>query len=70
VGRTARAGARGTASTFSTRTERSEIARIEKVIGRKMERRAVPGLAEIVEIKPAAPKYLFKSRMPRRRRAM
>jgi ATP-dependent RNA helicase RhlE len=70
VGRTARAGARGTASTFSTRMERSEIARIEKVIGRKMERRAVPGLAEIVEIKPAAPKYLFKSRAPRRRRAM
>ena len=70
VGRTGRAGARGTASTFSTRMERSEIARIEKVIGRKMERRAVPGLAEIVEIKPAAPKYLFKSRAPRRRRAM
>jgi len=70
VGRTARAGARGTASTFSTRMERSEIARIEKVIGRRMERRAVPGLAEIVEIKPAAPKFLFRSRMPRRRRAM
>src|SRR5271157_1477484 len=40
VGRTARAGARGTASTFSTRMERSEIARIEKVIGRKMTRQA------------------------------
>ena len=70
VGRTGRAGARGTASTFSTRLERSEIARIEKAIGRKMERRAVPGLAEIVEIKPAAPRFVFRSRMSRRRRAI
>jgi ATP-dependent RNA helicase RhlE len=70
VGRTARAGARGTASTFSTRLERSEIARIEKAIGRRMTRQAVPGLAEIVEIKPAASKFVFRSRMPRRRRAI
>ena len=70
VGRTARAGARGTASTFSTRMERSEIARIEKVIGMRMTRRAVPGLAEIVEIKPAAARFLFRSRAPRRRRAV
>jgi len=70
VGRTARMGARGTASTFSTRMERSEIARIEKVIGMRMTRRAVPGLAEIVEIKPAAARFLFRSRSPRRRRAV
>jgi len=70
VGRTARAGARGTASTFSTRVERSEIARIEKVIGRNMTRRAVPGLAEIVEIKPAGARFVFRSRTPRRRRAV
>ena len=70
VGRTGRAGARGTASTFSTRLERSEIARIEKAIGMRMTRRAAPGLAEIVEIKPAAPRFVFKSRMPRRRRAI
>src|SRR5579883_1198820 len=70
VGRTARAGARGTASTFSTRVERSEIARIEKAIGRRMERRAMAGLAEVVEIKPAAPRFVFRSRMPRRRRAV
>jgi ATP-dependent RNA helicase RhlE len=70
VGRTARMGARGTASTFSTRMERSEIARIEKVIGMRMTRRAVPGLAEIVEIKPAAARFVFRSRTPRRRRAV
>ncbi|HEV2447655.1 MAG TPA: DEAD/DEAH box helicase, partial [Candidatus Sulfopaludibacter sp.] len=70
VGRTGRAGARGTASTFSTRLERSEIARIERVIGKRMTRRAAAGLAEIVEIKPAAPRFVFRSRMPRRRRVV
>ena len=70
VGRTGRAGSRGTASTFSTRLERSEIARIERVIGMRMTRRAVAGLAEIVEIKPATPRFVFRSRMPRRRRAI
>ncbi|MEZ5401769.1 MAG: DEAD/DEAH box helicase [Bryobacteraceae bacterium] len=33
VGRTARAGTRGVASTFATRAERSEVRRIEKAIG-------------------------------------
>jgi ATP-dependent RNA helicase RhlE len=33
VGRTARAGARGTASTFSTRAERNDIRQIEKALG-------------------------------------
>lgn len=70
VGRTGRAGSRGVASTFSTRMERSDIARIEKAIGRKMTRQAVPGLAEVVEIKPAAARFVFKSRTPRRRRAI
>jgi len=70
VGRTGRAGARGTASTFSTPSERSEIARIEKLIGMRMKRRAVAGLAEIVEIRPAAPRFLFRSRMQRRRRVV
>jgi ATP-dependent RNA helicase RhlE len=70
VGRTGRAGSHGTASTFSTRMERSDIARIEKVIGKRMTRCAVPGLAEIVEIKPAAPRFVFRSHMPRRRRAV
>lgn len=33
IGRTARAGARGTASTFATRNERGEIRQIEKALG-------------------------------------
>jgi ATP-dependent RNA helicase RhlE len=70
VGRTGRAGSHGTASTFSTRIERSEIAKIERVIGKKMTRRAVPGLAEVVEIKPATARFVFRSRTPRRRRAI
>jgi ATP-dependent RNA helicase RhlE len=70
VGRTGRAGARGTASTFSTPVERSEIARIERMIGKRMTRRSVPGLAEVVQIQPAAPRFVFRSRMPRRRRAV
>jgi ATP-dependent RNA helicase RhlE len=41
VGRTGRAGARGTASTFALKQERAEIGRIEKVLGTKLQRRAV-----------------------------
>jgi ATP-dependent RNA helicase RhlE len=41
VGRTARAGARGTASTFATRSERGDIAKIERTIDTKLERRQV-----------------------------
>ena len=42
VGRTARAGLRGTASTFSTRAERHEIRRIEKMLGLQLTRKVVP----------------------------
>lgn len=41
VGRTGRAGARGVASTFALKQERAEIGRIEKVLGTKLQRRAV-----------------------------
>src|SRR6185503_14790400 len=41
VGRTGRAGARGVASTFALRQERAESGRIEKVLGTKLQRRAV-----------------------------
>lgn len=41
VGRTGRAGVRGTASTFALKQERAEIGRIEKVLGTKLQRRAV-----------------------------
>lgn len=42
VGRTGRAGARGKASTFATRSERKEIARIERSVNTRLERRQAP----------------------------
>jgi ATP-dependent RNA helicase RhlE len=41
VGRTARAGARGTASTFATRSERSDVALIERTLATRLVRRTV-----------------------------
>lgn len=41
IGRTARAGARGTASTFATRSERGEIRQIEKALGVRLTARQV-----------------------------
>jgi ATP-dependent RNA helicase RhlE len=52
VGRTGRAGARGVASTFALKQERSEIGRIEKVLGMKLQRRAVT--ADVVAEKKVA----------------
>jgi ATP-dependent RNA helicase RhlE len=54
VGRTARAGARGTASTFATRAERSDIAHIERTLTTKLVRQFVS--ADIPrEVKNSAP---------------
>jgi len=44
VGRTGRAGRRGTASTFGTRGQRREILDIERTIGMRLTRRAVPAV--------------------------
>jgi len=44
VGRTGRAGRRGTASTFGTRGQRREILGIERTIGMRLTRRAVPAV--------------------------
>jgi ATP-dependent RNA helicase RhlE len=41
VGRTGRAGQRGTATTFGTKAERGDIAKIERLMGTKLQRRAV-----------------------------
>ena len=41
VGRTARAGARGTASTFATRSERSDVALIERTLATRLVRQPV-----------------------------
>jgi ATP-dependent RNA helicase RhlE len=42
VGRTGRAGARGTASTFAMRSERADVAHIERKLESRLERREVP----------------------------
>jgi ATP-dependent RNA helicase RhlE len=42
IGRTGRAGAHGKASTFATRSERADIARIERAVDTRLERRPVP----------------------------
>ncbi len=42
AGRTARAGARGAASVFGTRSERSDVARIERALGVRFTRKPVP----------------------------
>jgi ATP-dependent RNA helicase RhlE len=46
VGRTARAGASGVASTFGTRSQRSEVRRIERHLNIRLTNRALPRLSE------------------------
>ncbi|MBZ5581842.1 MAG: DEAD/DEAH box helicase [Acidobacteriia bacterium] len=53
VGRTGRAGAQGTASTFGTRSERGDIARIERALSIRLSRRHSPEFAS--EEKQPAP---------------
>jgi ATP-dependent RNA helicase RhlE len=72
VGRTGRAGASGVASTFVTRAQRSDIARIEKTMKLKMQRRpytAPPQPANVIvlPVKPAGASA--RSFTPRTRRA-
>jgi ATP-dependent RNA helicase RhlE len=43
VGRTGRAGARGTATTFAMRSERADIAKIERLLATRLVRREVSG---------------------------
>jgi ATP-dependent RNA helicase RhlE len=69
VGRTGRAGARGCATTFAGRTERSDIARIERVIGTKLTRKHIPGEPAEVIVIPQRKWRSFGPRNARRRRA-
>ena len=72
VGRTGRAGARGMASTFATRMERTDIALIERTLGIRLTRqnvsREIGGeqLAQVIEIpislQPPAKRFVFRSR--------
>ncbi len=68
VGRTGRAGARGTATTFASRMERGDVARIEKTIGMKLTRKHAPGEpAEVVVIPQRKWRSFAPSKMRRRR---
>jgi ATP-dependent RNA helicase RhlE len=69
VGRTGRAGARGCATTFAGRTERGDIARIERVIGTKLTRKHVPGEPAEVIVIPQRKWRSFGPRSVKRRRA-
>jgi len=69
VGRTGRAGARGCATTFASRAERSDVARIERVIGAKLERKHAPGEAAEVIVLPQRKWRSFGPAKSRRRRA-
>jgi ATP-dependent RNA helicase RhlE len=57
VGRTGRAGAKGVASTFRTRDERSEILKIERALRIRLEHRDVPGhyTAPVAKALPPSP---------------
>ena len=78
VGRTARAGAQGTASTFATRAERLDIAKIERTLSIRMTRHTASGEiaadqgAQVIQIPTAAPakRFLFRSRRRPMRRVV
>ena len=67
VGRTARAGARGTASTFATRAERSDVAHIERTLTTRLIRRPVSNDVPR-EQKVTAPVIVMPSATPARQR--
>jgi ATP-dependent RNA helicase RhlE len=69
VGRTGRAGARGCATTFATRIERGDIAKIERTIGLKLTRKHAPGEAAEVVVIPQRKWRSFGPSKSRRRRA-
>ncbi|HVW85430.1 MAG TPA: DEAD/DEAH box helicase [Bryobacteraceae bacterium] len=70
AGRTGRAGARGTASTFIGKPERSEIRRIERALGVRMTQREVPAGMEATvlrEERRESPRVIeMPARQPRR----
>ena len=67
VGRTGRAGARGKASTFATRSERADVAKIERSVDTRLERRPVPSDVPREE-KLTAPVIVIPSAGPRQAR--
>jgi len=71
AGRTARAGARGVASLFSTLGERTEVKKIEGTLSVRFERKLAPGqTAPVIEMpshKPAKSRAHVRSFRPKRR---
>ena len=77
VGRTGRAGAHGTASTFAMRSERGSVQHIERTLETRLERREVPndipqeqkGTAPVIVIRSDSPHRLRRVRSlgPRRK---
>ena len=68
VGRTGRAGARGCATTFASRAERSDVAKIERTIQMKLTRRTIDGSPAPVD-RPARSAAGAVSARPGRRSA-
>jgi ATP-dependent RNA helicase RhlE len=70
VGRTGRAGARGCATTFAGRAERGDIAKIERLIQMKLERKLAAGQTAPVYVLPERRWRSFSPAKSRRRRAV
>jgi ATP-dependent RNA helicase RhlE len=69
VGRTGRAGATGCATTFASRMERGDVAKIEKTIGMKLTRKHIPGAPAEVIVLPQRKWRSFGPSKTKRRRA-
>ncbi len=69
VGRTGRAGARGCATTFASRMERGDVAKIERTIGMKLTRKHAAGEPAEVIVIPQKKWRSFGPSKVRRRRA-
>ena len=67
VGRTGRAGAHGTASTFAMRSERASVQHIERTLETRLQRREVPNDVPR-EQKGTAPVVIIPSALPHPRR--
>jgi ATP-dependent RNA helicase RhlE len=70
VGRTGRAGARGCATTFASRAERSDVAKIERTIQMKLTRRTIDGSPAPVVVLPERRWRSFGPSRSKRRRAI
>ena len=70
VGRTGRAGARGCATTFASRSERADVAKIERTIQIKLTRRTVDGAPAPVIVLPERRWRSFGPSRSKRRRAV